>query len=805
MSDVHFRPAPLALAIALTLGVLPAQAQSGAAPLSNQVEISIAAQPLAQALDALARQARVDLMVQPALVAGKSAPAVSGRLSLREALSRLLAGSGLRANTDGSAVTIERAPPADGVPAATLAPVTVTASAERSPTTELSGSYTARAVTIGKLDQSLRETPQSVTVVTRQQMDDQNLTTVDQVLAQTTGTTASQRNFGAHTFVIRGYALTDTNFLVDGVSASVSSPTGWMPLDTAIYDRVEVLRGAGGLVVGTGDPSGAVNMVRKRPRTERHVELSASAGSWDNHRTELDVGGALNPQQTVRARLVATYQDRDYFYDVAHTRQPMVYGVVDADLGPATRAMLGLRHQENTTTGYTVFGLPRYRDGGSLGLPRSTSLAQDWGRHAVKMDEVFGDIEHRFNDQWKGKLTVSHSERSMDQKMAIPRGSINRLTLAGSTYLRYYKNSDVSSNGLDANLAGSFDAFGGRHQVVVGASASKLTDVSGIRQLNGAGALNVFAPDSTAVAEIARPTFNYIQDASTEQRSVYASSRLQLAQRLHLLLGGRVSTYQYQARETLTNAAVGDYEQKNELTPYAGLVYDLGRQWSVYASYADIFQPQSNYLMASGAALDPAIGANYEAGVKGELYGGRLNLAAALFQIKRTGVAVVDQARLGVCTGSLTSVDCYLNGGKTQSKGFELEASGEVAPGWQIAAGYTHVSSHDDAGKSISDETPSRLLRASTNYRLPGQWRALALGASLSAQSGYTTGSMRIREPGRAIWDANASYRLDRHWTIALRIANLLDRKYYSMVGDTDRGNYYGEPRSATLTVRTAF
>ena len=805
------RGAVFLMATATVLSSLPVT-QVMAADAAEQVAVkktySIAAGPLSPALSAFAGAAGINLSSEPSLTEGLRTAGLQGSYTVQEGFARLLSGSGLAAVSRGSNVYIlNRLQDNSSVnPTETTLPI-VTATAALTPTTEGTGSYTTRALTIGKMEQSIRETPQSVTVITRQQMDDQNLTTVDQVLAQSTGVTASQRNFGSHTFVIRGYALTDSNYLVDGVQAVVASPTGWMPLDTAIYDRVEVLRGAGGLVVGAGDPSGAVNLVRKRPRADTHFDVSMSVGSWNNYRTELDAGGSLNEEKTVRGRVVATFQDNDYFYDVSHSRQPMIYGVIDADIGRSTKATVGVRHQQNTITGYTVFGLPRYSDGGSLGLPRSTSLAQNWGRHEVQMDEVFGEIEHRFNDSWKGKITASHSQQKMDQKIAIPRGTINRVTLAGSNYLRYYKNEATTSTGLDANVSGNFELFGATHQLMVGASAYKLKDVASTVQINGAGAVDVFNPDPASVPEILQPAWTYTQDTRREQTSAYASSRWQLAPTLHLLLGGRVTSLKDKSVAVLTGAPVSDFEQKNEFTPYAGLIYDLNNQWSVYGSYADTFQPQSAYLTAAGVPLDPAIGANYEVGVKGELYGGRLNVSAAVFQIKRTGAFVIDRNNPGVCTSSLVSSDCYLNGGKSQSKGFELEASGELAKGWQVAAGYTRATNTNDSGEPISAETPKHLLRASTNYRLPGDLADWAVGGGLSAQSsyGFRTGSAYIHESGRAVWDLNTSYRINRQWTAAVRIANLFDRTYYSMVGSADRGNYYGQPRSATLTVRGSF
>lgn len=806
-SAFPFRPHLLA-AVCL-MAAASAQAQASAPQ-----PYDLPAQPLNASLIRIASEGGVRMSVDAELVRGLSAPAVRGSFTPEAALQQALAGSGLELARTGSGVlTLRRAaqPVSGGVAAgaATLAAVTVTADAERSPTTEQTGSYTARALTIGKMVQSIRETPQSVSVVTRQQMDDQNLTSLDQVMAQATGTTRTQRNFGDHKFVLRGFVVDNANYLVDGVPGMLYSSTGWVPMDMAIYDRVEVLRGAGGLIVGAADPSGAINLVRKRPRAEGHVDVTTSIGSWDNYRTEVDAGGALDAEGTVRGRVVAAYQDRRYFYDVARSQQPLLYGVIEADLTSDTRFTLGARHQENEITGYSVFGLPRYRDGGSIGLARSTSLAQDWNTHDAIVDEVFAEVDHRFDDTWKGKLTLNRSETRLDQKMAIARGSVDRATLAGSRWSSlYFHDARVTSTALDANLAGSFQAWGGTHQVMVGANASQQDEHRKTANITGTTAVNLRDPDHGLVPEPARPAWGSDSLAKDQRYGLYGSARLQLAQPLHLLLGARLSWLDYRAVNQFTGATTNRYTQNSELTPYAGLTYDLSRQWSVYASYADIFQPQSNYLTASGAPLDPSIGANYETGIKGELYDGRLNVSASIFQLKKTGNAVVDYGNLGNCPASYASTDCYRNGGRVQSKGFELEASGELARGWQVAAGYTHLRiSTDDEDLAISNETPRHIVRASTSYRLPGALAAWTVGASVSAQSsyGYASGTARIHEPGRAVWDLNASYRIDRHWTVGLRIANLTDRTYYTMNGDTDRGNYYGEPRNAMLTVRGSF
>lgn len=805
----RFHPAPITLAALICLGGGALHSPNASAA---EVTVSITAQPLAQALNELARQAGLTLVVSPTLVAGKTAPAVSGRLTPQDAFARLLAGSGLSADIDGQAVTIrpQSAPKASD---AALPAVTVSAKAERSATTEQSGSYTTPALTIGKLVQSIRETPQSVTVVTRQQMDDTNVTMLEDVLAQSTGSTKSQRNFGAHVYVMRGFEIPDNNYLIDGVSGTVYNAVGWAPLDMAIFDRVEVLRGAGGLIAGAGDPSGVVNMVRKRPRAERHLEVTLSAGSWNNYRTEIDAGSPLNDAGTVRGRFVAAYQDREFFYDVAHSKEPLLYGVIDADLGRNTKLTVGLRHQETNIDGYTIFGLPRFSNGAALDVSRSTYLSQRWNRHEARVDDLFVELEHQLNDDWKAKLTLNHSKTEIDQKLGTMRGTVNPNTLAGTTFNSFYfMNRQVDSSGVDANITGSFNAWGGTHQVMAGASwaRSDSSDKSTMITSGLGFPIDIYNPDHAIVPEPAKPGWDDIYEDRKDVSAVYASTRLQLAEPLHLLVGGRVSWYSYKFVNELTSTLLQDNQQNGQFTPFAGLVYDLDKQWSVYTSYADTFQPQTQYKSASGGLLKPAIGSNVEAGIKGELYNGRLNVSAAVFNIRKKNVAVWDEANsgLGLCSGLNGSDDCYRNASLLRSKGFELEATGQLTPGWEVAAGYTNLRSRDDAGESISAESPRHLLRATTFYRLPGAWSQWSVGGGVSAQSGYSYNEapgVDIAEGGRAVWDLRGAYRIDQTWTASLNIANVTDKRYWANVGGTRGGNYFGTPRNVTLTLRGSF
>lgn len=790
------------LGMAAGASLLPAKAH--AAEAGATISFDVPAGNLDQALSRFGRQAGIQIAVNAELTRGRQSPGLKGSHDTAADLRRLLAGSGLEALQDANGEYTLRKQPLDNLGESTLSAITVTADAARSATTEQTGSYTSPVLTIGKMEQSIRETPQSVTVVTRQQMDDQNLLTVEDVIAQTTGTSKSQRNFGAHVYMLRGFEIPDNNYLIDGVSGGVYSPTGWAPMDTAIFDRVEVLRGAGALAVGVGDPSGVVNMVRKRPRAESHLDITLSAGSWSNYRTEIDAGGPLNAAGTLRGRVVAAYQDNDSFYDVAHSQEPMLYGVIAADLGSNTRLSAGFRHQQVNIDGYAIFGLPRFADGKALEVSRSTSLAQNWNRHEAGIDDLFAEVEQQLGGDWRAKVTANYGKTTIDQKLGTARGAVDPVTLAGTKITSlYFVDRDITSSGLDANVTGSFAALGGIHQTLFGVSWTNQES----RTRSTTTALNIPVDinnfDHSRLAEPETPEFANSQKDRNQQLGVYANARLQLAEPLHLLLGGRLNWYDYRTDNLITDTVTNDYKQNAQFTPYAGLVYDLDRQWSLYTSYASTFVPQTQYSTISGSTLKPAVGTNYEAGLKGELLNGKLNVALAVFSIKKRDVALLDTANLGMCPG-VTTNDCYQNVSQLRSKGIDLEVAGELTPGWQVATGYTHLETKDDAGNSISSDTPRDLLRLSTNYRLPGTWEKWTVGGAVSAQSSAYIDDI-VSNPGRAILDLRTAYRVDSTWTLALNIGNVTDKAYWETIGTTRNGNYYGTPRNVTLSLRGSF
>ncbi|WP_164553104.1 TonB-dependent siderophore receptor [Pseudomonas viridiflava] len=781
------------------MGLVLALAFQGEA-LAEEFEFDIPAQALNSALKELGRQGDLQILYNPDDVNGKLGSAVHGRLTPEQAVADLLKKADVAHSFEANTLILGIAASAQPM---NLGPVAIKGD-HFGITTEGSGSYAATGISINKTAQSLRDTPQSVTVVTRQLMNDKNLTGLDEVMAQTPGITFSQRNFGSHVFSSRGFALEDESYTIDGVAGQGYSVTGWMTPDMQIYDRVEVLRGAAGLLIGAGNPGGAVNLVRKRPTALPQFSITTRAGSWDQYRVDLDGSSKLNDSGSVRGRFVTSYEDRGSFIDGLQKTAPLLYGILETDLSEDTTLTLGLRHQSADIHGFSIFGLPRYSNGKAIDLPRSTSLAQNWNRHQTRTDEVFSELETHFDENWSGTLSATHSEGAFEQKVAYAQGAIDPAKQSGSRLVKTLFRSDaLQSDGFDSHLDGRFDAFGLTHQVMVGGNWSEQKRDSRYATVNANQPLDIFNTDHNAITEPARPAWRST-DYSDKRYGVYSNLRLSLTESLSLVMGGRVSWYDYQSQSAgVTTRA----QENNQVTPFLGVIYDLNRDWSWYASYTDIFLPQSGYRSASGAFLDPAIGASHETGIKGELFDKRLNVSFALFYVKQKDVAVEDDAHAGQCLSNDAYGTCYVNGDIRRSKGIDMEVSGEPLPGLQTLAGYTFNLTRGSDGQSISAETPRHMVRLSSSYTLPGTWRRLTVGGGVSAQSGYSEHetTQPIDNPGRAIWDARASWKIDEHWSVALNGNNLLDHKYYKATGDIDRGNYYGDPRNYVLTLRGDF
>lgn len=818
MRKTQFTLAPLALAAFLALSATGGTAHAQASPAIN---ISIGAQPLGQALNELARQAGLQLSFPAALVVGTQAPRVSGSLTPRQALDRLLAGSGLAADIRGTEVVVRQAPSAESSTGLTLAPVTVTAQVERMGLTEGTGSYTTRSTSAATgLNLSLRETPQSVTVVTRQRMDDQGLNQLGQVLEQTPGLSVQQAGGGSTasaTYVYsRGYRI--NSFQIDGATVSPytlsidgTGYTDMAGLDTAVYDSVTILRGPTGLMTGAGDPSGTIGLTRKRPTDTFQASVSGSVGRWDRYRGVADVGGPLNEAGTLRGRVVAAYEDGKSWIDRYQQDKTLAYGVLEAYLSEDTLLRMSLEYSHKKGKGATTnTGFPvAFADTGTatpLGRGRNTTT--DWTRFDRESTQRSLALEHRFNDDWQFQANYGYADQEYFYKGL---GVSN--VLSDGTFRGYY-GANIGGDGFDptktrahdfnARLNGRYTLAGRQHDLVVGFNGyTGKTDIHrSIAMLFNAAVPGVSWtnwngnwPDNIDWASYAQG-----QHVEAKQYGFYGATRLRPTDQLSVILGGRLSTWSTRTVNTLTGATTDDRKESSVFTPYAAAVYDLSKNLSAYASYTEIFNPQS-VKDVSGNLLDPETGKNYELGLKGEWFDGRLNASVAVFETRKDNLAVRDGDNLAPDGGY-----AYVAASGTKGRGWELEVSGELARGWRMQGGYTRIVTRDANGDILDTAwVPKHIFKLFTTWT-PDSLGQLTVGGGVYWQSKTFTANANaaLQElytvKPYAVFSLMGQYRFNKHLNLAVQVNNVFDKSYRTY---TTR-HEYGAPRNvqATLTYK---
>lgn len=783
------RPRTLVLALsglALAMQVQVAYAQP--------TRFDIAAQSLATALEQLARQAQLQLVFSPSLAQGRQAPAVQGTRDVQQALDALLQGSGLSGRVGNGTVTVARI----AAETQTLSEVTVVSN-QLGEVTEHSGSYTPGAIaTATRLVLTPRETPQSVSVITRQKMDDFQLTSIDQVMTHTPGVSIVTYDSERTEYYARGFAI--QNFQYDGIPMMRDSSysAGNTLSDMVMYDRVEVLKGATGLLTGSGTPGATINLVRKKPTRDFQGHVTASAGRWSQYRSELDLSGPVNESGSVRARGVAAYQDGKSHLDHYQRQTGVFYGVLEADLAPRTLLTLGMDAQNNSPEGSTWGGIPLLNAQGQFNLmPRDFNNGARWSHWDQYTRTGFATLEHTFDNGWVAKAQFNHQINGYNANLgAAGSGFPDPATGNGAVmWVGQYIGRTTSDAG-DVYASGPFELAGREHELVLGGSVSN-------RRWENAGWWKDSGDDLNVTdyyhwtGNVPAPTWSatpgFTNDETTRERGLYAAARWNLASDWKLITGGRWSRY--------TNRAAGQRES-GVLVPYVGTVVDLNDTYSLYASYTGIFTPQA-LQDTQGRTLDPLRGKNYELGAKMALLDGRLNASAAVFTL--------EQDNFGLENGMTpTGGTAYRAVQGVKTRGWELEVSGQITPAWQLQAGLSHNISRNQ-GQRVSTLTPSNQFSLYTSYKLNGSLAGLTLGGGTRWQD-KTWGDIATPDGGttqhtvKGYWlvDLMARYDFSKQLSASVTVNNLLDKKYYTIFSWYSTYTW-GAPRSVNLSVTYRF
>jgi outer membrane receptor for ferric coprogen and ferric-rhodotorulic acid len=654
--------------------------------------------------------------------------------------------------------------------------------------TEGTGSYTTKSMkTATKLDLSQKETPQTVMVFTRQKLDDQNITSFQDLLAKTPGVTINKWDERVMP-TARGFSV--DYYLFDGMPTYQQTAND---IDLAVFDRVEVVKGANGLMTGAGNPSMGMNFIRKHANSkELRGTVDLSAGSWNNYSSIADIQSALNEKGNIRARLVAKHQDKESYMDNYKKSTDLVYGVVDMDLTDTTYLSFGGGVEDLQRDGVRWGGLPAfYADGTRATFDRSKTVSTDWTYWDVKTKNYFVDLKQYVFEDISLNLAMSQRSFDTDTKLTYFSGKVNKSTGLGTgSPSRYTSERSEKEENIDLFASIPFEIAKLEQEIVVGTMFNKHKTTKDI--WSNANLTNV----TVDIFNLENPYSNWTASGNntlskTTQKGTYLAGKFSLMKDLKLVSGVRISSWEYEAAN-----GKGNREFENEITPYVGLIYDINDNHSIYTSYTSIFKPQ-NYKTQSGDYLDPIEGQSSEIGVKGEYFDGNLNTSISLFKIEQDGVGEkID----GVFVQNTTE-QAYRSASGVESKGIELITSGKLTDNLGLDFGLANFEAKSANGKKFNTDSARTTANLFAKYTL-NDYR---FGAGVNYKSKIYTGSgtSLIAQDDYITADLMAGYKVNKNLDLQLNINNVFDKAYYERLGVNSM--VYGDPRNATVSMKYTF
>ncbi|RYM70449.1 TonB-dependent siderophore receptor [Serratia liquefaciens] len=816
-------------------------------------DFNIPSGDLSDALITLSNQSKLQIFAPSSLTKDKKNAPVSGRLSVDSVMAKLLNGVPLayRMVNSNTILIYPRPEKSTNEKNVSLGAINIEGGSVAASgggngskdvvATEGSNSYATNYVSIGsKAPQKYNEVTQSVSVLTQQRIEEQGIKSVEQALQNTTGVTRLQSAVdGSNVYYSRGFEI--KNVTIDGGSAFSSEDNSILSnRDMSMYDSVELLRGADafGNAGDSANPSGTINLVRKKPLDHNQLSFELSAGSWDKYRGSVDVTGPLVDDGKVRGRLVLTGEKSNNFYQNGYNNHSLAYGIIEADLTPNTLFTIGGSYSYTDRSLWTT-GLPRYMDGGDLNLPRSYSLTAPDSNIRVNTREIFSKLSQKIGDNWTFNSQLTEIYTMTDgindpiQFWDIDNNGFPSRTVSLSVHT---KDSRASNFTFDSSLNGNFDVLGLGQNIEIGFNYNKFTSKNINEQISDQSVKeSIFDYDTNS-----RRAGNFARDANSintynesairrdnSTMSGYARVDLSPVDKLHLITGPRWSYVNSDLNQNINSYFSGTsypsaFETKYKdiywNIPVYAVRYDFTPSWSGYASYTNVYEPQTELRTVNGSTLAPKKGNNQEIGVKYTNPKGTVNGTLAFYKSKIKNIAIQDSS-------ILSGLDdcCYTTAGNrvSDSKGIDFDFQGEVTPWWNVSLGYTFNINKDSGDRSYNSEddekisgpvetqSPKHLLKFWNVFSLRGNqyMDKTKVGAGIIAQSstyntGYINGNdYNFKNPGYAVVSAFTSYDINKNLSLSINVNNIFDKKYYGTVGDVIGGNWYGEPRNFLVSI----
>lgn len=651
-------------------------------------------------------------------------------------------------------------------------------------------SYSVRdSASATRLDLSLRETPQSVSVVTRAKLDDFKLNSISDMLATVPGVTVEAVETDRVYYTARGFDITNFQYDSVGLAFVFGNVTG--NFDTALYERVDVVRGANGLLSSTGNPSATVNFVRKRPGNKLAAQAGLTFGRWGNKR--LDVDATIPLSENWAARVVLARDQADSYLDRYALKKTVASVIVQGSIDANNRLAAGHTYQKSAATGNMWGALPLYyTDGTPTDYPRSANTGTDWSFQDATVNSTFAEWTHGFGNGWTGKATLTYNRSPNESELFFVSGIQDRATGLGLTSYTSAYDSIFKQKLADGTVNGTFDLGGRRHDLSFGASWSESEIDS--RSASGPDTGTSLPGNAAVDGSYPRPAFGAGVGAggyTDKRKNAFVAARWNLADDWKLLTGAN----RVKVDTRGSSYGTSSYRSASKTTPYAGLVYDINETLSAYASYSSIFNAQSE-MDFDRQLLAPVEGRTREVGLKSDLLDGRLQLSGAVFKTKQTNSPEL--------AGYINGLDAFYVGVEAESQGVELELAGQLSKNWQASIGFTQMSMEGSEGQDVRTFIPRKTLRTATTYRFASMPQ-LKVGASINWQSRIYIDDVVavVRQGGYTTVGLMAQYEINPHFRISANLNNATDKTYLKSLFWNQ--SFYAAPRNASVSLNWTY
>lgn len=656
------------------------------------------------------------------------------------------------------------------------------------------------ASTATRTNTPIRDIPASIQVVPREVIQDQQAIRIEEVLRNVSGVAfqGNDDNRGAG-FSLRGFR--DASIFRDGFRQFSDYSNQGSP-ETANFERVEVLKGPASVLYGQIEPGGLINLVSKQPLTNPLYQAELQIGSRELVRPRIDFSGPLTTDGKLLYRLNALYQHRGSFrdYDTDADRffaAPTLTWKI-SDRTDLTVALEYIKDESFADFGTIAAGV------GVADIPASRVTNNPDDTVTNKYFGVGYNFEHRFNDRWTVRNAFRYQYSSYDYSvLALPFEFDEAATVT-----RFFADQDSEARDytLQTNLVGKLNTGSIKHTFLLGVDLNR-SESDVLTLFGDSSPLDIFNP----VYDQPKPdadTIPVFSDIATESNrlGIYVQDQIALLDNLFLLAGLRYDTVDQEVTNAPTAEDEGSEQNQTEdaFTPRIGVVYQPSNEISLYASYSRSFRPNDS-TSASGDFLPPEEGKGYEVGVKTEWLEGKLSATLAYFDITKQNVAASDPAFPGLNFSIAT--------GKQRSRGVELDAIGEILPGWKIIASYAYVDAEvtEDTDPELVGSRLAGIPKHSgslwTTYEIQkGNLQGLGFGIGFN-YVGEREGGLPNSFEVDSFFLTNAAifYRRD-NWRFALNFKNLFDVDYIDAVRDSRiRGIYPGEPLTVVGSVSVEF